>query len=292
MRFARFVSSPFVRLTFAIAPRVRWSNHKQKPTLAAEREMSRAIWKAKIVAGDESIPVKLYSAVQDRQIHFHLLHDQDHVRLEQRMINTQSGRAVPYADTRRGYQIEPGLFVMLEADELQSLQPAPSREIEITHFVGPSKVERARYVRPYWLGPDGEEERYFALATALQQSDKLGIARWVMRKSSYVGALEVQDGYLLLTTLRTNEQLVDISGIDAPSGRELSQQERQLAKQLVTALSGEFDADQYRDEYRARVRKLLETKRKGGDIELEEYQPKPRAKSLAQSLRSSLQTVK
>jgi DNA end-binding protein Ku len=253
---------------------------------------ARAIWKATVVCGRRAVPVKMYSAVKDQSIRFHLLHDQDFVRVEQRMVNPQNDKAVPYEAQLRGYEISRGVFVKLDAEELASLEPAAGRDIELTQFVSPDAIDRARYLRPYWLGPDSDDEAYFALVAAIGESESVGIARWVMRKKSYIGALTVSDEHLLLTTLRSDEETIRQDELAPPGGRELSKQERQLAQQLVTALADDFDTTKFHDEYRARIAALIEAKRRGETIEIEEYEPKPQSDSLLTSLKSSLQKLK
>jgi DNA end-binding protein Ku len=252
---------------------------------------ARAIWKASLKLGKLTVPVKLYSAVKDQSIHFHLLHNKDFVRLEQRMVNPATNKTVPYDEQLRGYEVERGVFVKLSADELASLEPEASRDIEVTQFAAPELVDRSRFLRPYWLGPDGDEEKYFALAAALAEAEKVGVAQWVMRKKSYVGALTVADEHLLLTTLRSDAETISASDLPAPAGRELSAQEKQLARQLIGALEADFEPGKFRDEYRARVAALLKAKQRGETVEPAEYKPKRQGKSLVDTLKSSLESV-
>src|SRR4029453_1505544 len=136
---------------------------------------------------------------------------------------------------------EPGVFVILTKEELEQVQPKPSRDIEILRFVPPQKISSLWYDRPYYLGPDGDQTAYFALAEALANKEKEGIARWVMRGKEYVGALRSQDDYLMLVTLRHAEEVVQPEELPAPEGRSLDRKEINMAKQLVELLEGEFD---------------------------------------------------
>ena len=128
---------------------------------------ARAMWKGVIAAGEQRVPVKLYSAVEDRNIHFRLLHDKDRMPLRQQMINPVTERRVPYEDVHKGYEIERGRYVMFAREELDALEPPPARDIEVLNFVAPEAISHLWYLRPYWLGPDGSEARYFALVEAL-----------------------------------------------------------------------------------------------------------------------------
>src|SRR5262245_37233072 len=158
---------------------------------------ARAIWKGSLKIGASTVPVKMYSAVQDRDIHFHVLQSAIESRVKQEMVS-EDRQQVEKAKIRKGYEVEPGTFVILQAAELRQLKPKESRLINMLRFVPAPQLGNEWYERPYYLGPDGDTESYFALAEALERRNVLGIARWSMRGKSYVGALRVQDGYLMM----------------------------------------------------------------------------------------------
>ncbi|HYZ87106.1 MAG TPA: Ku protein, partial [Bryobacteraceae bacterium] len=157
---------------------------------------ARAIWKGVLKIGSEEVPVKLYPAVQDRSIHFHILDTEHLERVKQRMVEPDTGKEVPPEEIHKGLEIEPDTFVAFNDEELAGLEPESSRDIEVVAFVTPEYIDPQRYERPYYLSPDGDESAYFALAKALESSGREGIARWVMRKKPYIGALRARDGYL------------------------------------------------------------------------------------------------
>lgn len=254
--------------------------------------MARAIWKGTIKFGSTKVPVKLYSAVQDRTVHFRMLHRKDREPVNQKMVNPETGKVVPYERIRRGLEIDRGVFVMLEEDELKELEPEDSRDIEIKRFVPPTQITHQWYDRPYYLGPDKDSDAYFALVEALKRKEKEGVAHWVMRKKEYVGALRVEGDYLMLITLRHAEEVVPASDLPAPEGRALSDKEVKLASQLISALEGDFDPTAYRDEYRDRVLELIELKAKGKRPKVRKLRPKkPPQKSLADVLSASLKAA-
>lgn len=254
--------------------------------------MARAIWKGVITFGDVEVPVKLYSAVQDRGIHFRLLHEKDLVPVRQEMINPDTGEAVAHESIRRGFEVERGEYVILEDDELEALEPKASRTIEITRFVDPADVDHQWYDRPYYLGPDDDAADYFALAAALEKSGKEGIARWVMRKKEYHGALRVRDGRLAMVTLRSPEEVVPASTLGTPGGREPDQRELRMAQQLVEALEGPFDPEAFRDEYRDRVLELVEAKAAGRKVPRKKAEKRKTEGSLEAALSASLKRAK
>lgn len=255
--------------------------------------MARAIWKGNVKIDRFHFAAKLYAAVEDRDIHFHLLHDQDHVRVQQRMVNSETNKPVPREKTQKGFEVEPGVYVVIDENDLKGLEPESSRDIEIKQFVPTKAVNHQWYERPYWLGPDGDEvASYFEFVEALTHTGTEAVAVWTMRKRRYAGVIRADQGYLSLITLHHVEEIIPASELDAPSGRPLEKKELELAKQLVKALEAEFEHDKFRDEYRKRVEELIEAKRKGKKIPHPKVHRKPKQKSLAASLEASLQGLK
>jgi DNA end-binding protein Ku len=253
---------------------------------------ARAIWKGVIRVDDLALPVKLYSALEDRQVRFHLLHATDGERVKQRMVHSATGKEVPAEEVRKGFEAEPGVFVLLAEEELAGLEPESSRDIEITRFVAPEVLAHPWYRRPYYLGPDGDREGYFALAEALRRTGKEGVARWVMRKKRYLGALRPVGTHLLLVSLRHADEVISADQLEPPAGRALDPRERKMAEQLVAALEGSFEPGEFHDEYRARVLELIEAKAKGRKVPAKRAPRRPKAAPLAQALEASLRAVR
>ncbi|MBW3572133.1 MAG: Ku protein [Gemmatimonadetes bacterium] len=249
---------------------------------------ARAIWKAHVCFGAVDVPVKLYSAVQDRAVHFRLLDAKRHEPVKQHMINPETGKVVDSDQIRRAFPTEEGNLVMLEPEELEELKPTPSREIQVTRFVPPERITHQWYDRPYYLGPDQEDEPYFALAAALRKRGLEGVAQWTMRNKEYVGALRAEGDYLMLITLRRAGEVVPASALPAPTGRELDERELAMARQLVSAMEDRFDIAAYRDEYRDRVVELMEAKAAGKVVKFPPAPRKTGETSLADVLERSL----
>ncbi len=248
---------------------------------------ARAIWKGVIQLGRRRVPVKLYSAVQDRDVHFTLLDRKKHTRVEQRMVKPESDEAVPYEQIRKGYLSE-GNYVMLEREELAQLAPKASRDIEIARFVSTDQLGPEWFVRPYYVGPDGDEESYFALQQALADSGREGIAHWVMRGIEYRGVLRAEGSHLVLVTLRHPDEVVATGSVSLPSGRAHNDKEAKMAEQLVLAFSDEFDPTLYRNEHRERLLALVDAKASGKRLRLKPVHDKRAAPSLVDALQKSL----
>lgn len=253
---------------------------------------ARAIWKGELKLGSTKISVKLYSAVTDRSVRFHILDDKHLMRVKQHMIDPDNGEEVSNQEIQKGFEIEPGKFVIVTDEDLKSLEPKPSREIEIAEFVPPDKISQQWYERPYYLGPDGDEKAYFAFAEALEKRNREGIAHWVMRNKPYVGALRAQDGYLLLVTLRNANEVISAKHLPKPAGREPSTKEVEMAKHLVSLLQGEFNPADFKDEYRERVLEFIARKAKGRAPRLTAVKSKRKTTSLDSVLAKSIAALR
>jgi DNA end-binding protein Ku len=252
---------------------------------------ARAIWKASLEFGSIRLPVKLYAAVEDRQLHFRLLHSEDRIPVRQRMVDPATGEEVRAEEVRWGLQIEDRRVVLSEA-ELEQLQPKPSRRIEVTRFVPRAALDVAWFRRPYFLAPDGSARDCAALLEALRASDRYGIARFAMRGDHHVGALAWRDDQLQLVALHEAAEIVTSEAVERPAPPGTSRQERELAEQLIAMLDAPFDPAKLRDDYRERVEKLIAAKRRGRSFRVKEAIPRPARGELRDVLRRSLQAAK
>jgi DNA end-binding protein Ku len=250
--------------------------------------MARAIWKGVLNVGEEQVPVKVYSAVEDTTVHFRLLHVRDRAPVEQHIVRKDSGREIPKEERRKAFPLDRHTAVVLQPEELEELEPPPSRDIHLCRFLSPSLLSDQWYDRPYYLGPDGDDGIYFALADALARQQVVGIARWVMRKKRYLGALAVSGRYLAMITLRRADQVLSFSGIEPGKASTPRESELKLAEQLVSSIAGDFKPEQWQDEYRKRVCALIEAKARGEKLTPQKPKPEPAPTDLAESLKASI----
>jgi DNA end-binding protein Ku len=249
----------------------------------------RAIWQGTLKIQKNEIAVKFYSAVVDRQIHFHLLHKRDRDRVEQHMVDTETGETVPLAEARKAFEAEPGLYVEVTPEEIERTVPKPTREVRVSRCVRTDAIDPQLFDRPYLLGPgDGSITAYFALAQALERKKAAGVCLWTMRKHSYVGALIHQQGYLMMITLRHADQVIPVSQLDPPGGRALEPQEKELAGKLIETLAGPFEPSAYHDQYQEQIRELIDAKRTGKKIKRKPMRRRQSEGTLADSLQASL----
>ncbi|MFO7562507.1 MAG: Ku protein [Enhygromyxa sp.] len=250
--------------------------------------MARSIFNGTLRLDGVGVPVKLYAAVEPRPVSFRLLHEADRAPIRQRMVHPETGEEVAHEQVRKGLVL-PGGMVVLREEELAELEPEASREIEILRFVAPARLNHQWYVRPYYLGPGGEPEDYFALARALAAEDKEGIVRWTMRKKVYRGALRARGDYLVLISLRSAAEIVAIEALPELPWPSPSKAELKMARQLLEMLEGELDWDQFHDRYAEQVVALAEAKAEGRVVKLPRVKPKPAQEgSLSDALAASL----
>jgi DNA end-binding protein Ku len=256
---------------------------------------ARSLWSGSISFGLVNIPVKLYTAVREHRISFHLLHDQDHVRLQRKMVCPADGKEVHSEHQVRGYEVAPDQYVIVRDEELEALAPEASRSIQISDFVDLDGIDPIFYDRPYYLMPDERAAKAFSLLhEAMRKSKKVAIATFVMRGKEYLAAMRPLGDLLCLSTMHFSDEVVPASDLDAPPEQKVSDRELKMAQQLINSLDTKFDPKKYHDEYQARVKQMLEKKAEGEEIVTQAPVEKPsgRAVNLLEALEASLATAK
>ncbi|WP_110649727.1 Ku protein [Salinicola peritrichatus] len=249
---------------------------------------ARAIWKGVIHIAEERVPVKLYAAVSDRNVHFRLLDRRRHRPVHQQMINPQTGKSVPREDRHKAVVADNRDKILFDEEELAELAPPPSRDIQVMHFLPAGTIDPQWYQRPYFLGPDGDDEAFDALAAALADSGREGLVHWVMRHKAYVGALRDRDGHPVLIALRHLDEVVDAAALEPPGGGKLNAGEVNMATELVNMYAADFEPETYQDEYRQRLESLVEAKRRGKRVKVKRRRRQAPSDDLAASLKASL----
>ena len=260
--------------------------------------MPRAIWTGSISFGLLNVPVKLYSAVSRKNVSFRELRASDSSRIRHKRVAEADGEEVPYEEIVKGYELAPEQYVVLTKDELDEMNPKKTRAIEIEAFVDLEEIDPIYFDHPYYLGPDkGAEKAYALLTKAMKDQGKVAVARFVLRNKENLAAIRPMGDVLTMATMRfadevvQPEELADVLGEDGEAPRKA---EVDMAKQLIDSLASEFDATEYKDEYREELLALIERKAKGEEIvEVESEAPKPtRAPDLMAALEESLAAVK
>jgi DNA end-binding protein Ku len=261
--------------------------------------MPRSIWTGAISFGLVTVPVKLYSAVNRKTVRFNQLNAQTGSRIAQKRVDASTGEEVAYEDLVKGYEIASDRYVVIEPGELESVQPAKTKTIDIEDFVDLADIDPIFYDHPYYLAPAaGGAKPYRLLLEAMRETEKVAIAKVVIRqKESLVAIRALQDHDVLeMATMLFADEIVDPERLDdIPDADDVKMNDRELAiaKQLVESLAGEFEPEKYHDTYREAVLEMIERKAAGEEIaiqpEAEEAAPVP---DLMSALKASLDAVR
>jgi DNA end-binding protein Ku len=226
--------------------------------------MARAIWKGTISFGLVTIPVELHPAVRENRPRFRLLHQKDLSPVEYRRVCQKDGKAVAWEDIVKGYEYEPGQFVVLTKDDFETAALEKSRTVHVLDFVKQAEIDDRFYDVPYYVLPSkGGEPAYAVLREALRAEDKVGVSRVMLRQVQHLAALGVVGDMLVLTLMRFADELVDLSEFHVPTHRDMRPKEVQLAKTLVGHLTSTWDPEQYKDDYNENLMRVIKSKMKG-----------------------------
>jgi DNA end-binding protein Ku len=257
----------------------------------------RSTWSGAISFGLVNVPVKLYTAVAEKNVKFNQLNPATGARIRMKRVDEGTGEEVAYNDIIKGFEVSPGNYVTVTAEELDSVAPAKTKILTIEQFVLAEQIDSLWYDAHYYVGPDGEAalKAYGLLAEAMAASGQVAIGSFVMRSKEKLAALRAtEDGVIVCSTLimadevKPAERCIDIEAIPLPL-----EAEREQAKLLIGALSGDFDHDAYRDAYRDQVMALIQAKSEGKTIEAPatDGEAKP-APDLMAALSASLEQAK
>jgi DNA end-binding protein Ku len=260
--------------------------------------MANALWTGRISFGLVNVPVKLFTAVQGKSLSFKQLRKGDGARIEMKRVSATDGEEVPFAEIVKGYEIEPGRFVALEPEELATLSAKKSPAMEIEEFVELAEIDPIYYDHAYYLVPadEGAEKSYQLLLEVMRESGRVALARLVMRSKEHLVAIRPIGNVLGVATMNFADEIVPVKQLPGMPEREpqVSERERDVAKQLVDQLASDFDPAKYHDTYRDAVRALIEQKAKGQKISA----PKPAATpqtavpDLMSALQASLEEIR
>jgi DNA end-binding protein Ku len=231
--------------------------------------MPRAIWSGSVSFGLVNVPIKLVTATSPKDVRFHQLHDADGARINQKRVCSQDGEEVDYAHIVKGYDLGGGRYVVIDPEELRSVDPEASRTIDIEEFVDLVDIDPIYFENSYYLVPDNRAEKAYALLVdAMTETGKVALGRFVLRTKQYLVTLRPKDGVLVLSTMLFSDEVIDSRDLEVPTAGETKPSSRELtmAQQLVESLSTEFDPTKYHDTYRQQVLDLIERKAEGQEI--------------------------
>jgi DNA end-binding protein Ku len=258
--------------------------------------MARSLWTGSLSFGLVNVPVQLVSAVRDMDVHFHQVHGETGERIEMQRVAAEDGKPVEWEDIAKGWETEDGEMVVLTPEDFEAAQPEKTRTVDIDLFVDLKDIDPIYFDHPYWLLPAGEGEgsvrAYRLLVDVMGKANRVAIGRIVLRAKEYLVALREQNGLLSLTTMHFADEIRDPQDTGAiPSGEASEPSKREIddAVALIGELTDEFQPDRYDDCHRARLMRLIDEKRKGGEIEIPEQEPEPKPQKAPADLMAALE---
>jgi len=258
--------------------------------------MARSIWTGTISFGLVTVPVKMYSAVSRKTVRFHQLNKATGSRIAQKRVDPTTGDEVEYNDIVKGYELAPDRYVVIEPEELDALDPKKTKTIDIQDFVSLDEIDPIFYDHPYYLAPGpGGAKPYKLLLEAMRKTNKVGIAKVVIRSKENLVALRPMEGDVLgMATMIFADEVIDPARLeDLPEDVDINKRELDIAEQLVESLAGSWEPDKYTDTYRNQVLEMIEKKAAGEEIavqpQAEEAAPVP---DLMAALKASLDAVR
>lgn len=232
--------------------------------------MARPIWKGSISFGLVNIPVSLYSGEQRQEMSFNLLDRRDQAHIKYKRVNEVTGKEVPWENIVKGYEIEKDHYVLLEDKDFESVAMENTKMVEITDFVDLEEIDPQYFDKPYYLVPEKAGEKgYVLLRDTLKQQKRAGIAKVVIRSRENLACVIPYGDTLQMIVLRFHEEVKEPEDIAFPGKNldkhKISERELAIAGQLVEAMSGDWDPEQYKDEYRAALKEYVQKKYEEGD---------------------------
>jgi DNA end-binding protein Ku len=254
--------------------------------------MPRAIWKGAVSFGMVSIPIKLYTATEEKDVSFNLLHKKDGARIKQQRYCPEDDAVVEWNDVVRGYEIAPDQYVIMDPEDFEKVPVDTTHTIEITDFVPAAQIDPIYYQKTYYLEPEKVGGKPFALLReVLKDSSLVALAKVTLRQKEQLCTLRVYENTLALETMLYADEIRSAGDLDVPADVPIGEKELAMAKSLVEMLTGEFEPEKYHDNYREALLELIERKAEGQEIK----RPAPvagKVTDLMEALRASVEAAK
>jgi DNA end-binding protein Ku len=238
----------------------------------------RAIWKGSISFGLVNIPIALYPATRTEELKFRLLRAGDLSPVNYRRVAEADGKEVPWDHIVKGYEYEKGKFVVLKDEDFKRVDIEATQTVDILNFVKLDEVNPIFFHKPYFMEPQkGGDKAYVLLRDALNASEKIAIAKVVIKTRQHLAAVKPQEKGLMLELMHFATELVDLDEFKQPTAHPAGKKELQMATALIDSMSDEWKPEAYKDEYRDALEKVIEEKVEKGDQPLPKHVAKKKA---------------
>ncbi len=238
--------------------------------------MARAIWKGSISFGLVNIPIALYPATRKEELKFRLLRKDDLSPVNYKRVAEKDGKEVPWDQIVKGYEYEKGKYVVLKEEDFERVDLEATQTVDIQDFVDQEEIDPMYFYKPYYLEPQkGGDKAYVLLRDALKDSNKVGIAKVVIKTRQYLAGVKPEDGALVLELMHFADELADTEKLHVPKKAEVGKREMNMAKSLIDSMSSKWNPEKYKDDYREALMEVIEEKVESGGKEIEEKPKKP-----------------
>jgi DNA end-binding protein Ku len=255
----------------------------------------RPIWKGAISFGMVTIPVKLYTATESKDIRFRMLCPKHEAPIEEKRFCTEGGEELAYQELVRGFEISKGDFVILDPGEIDEAKPESSTTIDIGDFVEATEIDPVYFEKSYFLEPTDVGAKPFSLLKrALEETERVALARVTIRTRERLATLRAYDDTLMLETMFWPDEIRSTGALDLPEGNEtkVRAKELQMARSLVESLADRFRPESYSDAYRTALEELIEQKMRGEKRNARRRKPEPKVIDLMEALQASVAEAK
>ena len=257
--------------------------------------MAHAIWSGAINFGLVTIPVKVFTAVKTDELSFNMLHKKDEGRIKYERVCSVDGKTVPWDEIVKGYEYEKGQYVILTDEDFKKVNPEATQSVDILEFVELDKINPMFFDKPYYLEPTKQGRHAYALLReALAKSNRVAIARVVIRTKEYIAAVKPLDDALVLELMHWASEMVSPGTLELPGGERLPEAEMKMAKMLIDTMSVDaFEPEKFVNRYHDEVLAMIDARAKGQELPKAKKAP-PRAKvvNLMDVLAASLEESK
>lgn len=251
--------------------------------------MARAIWKGAISFGLVTIPIRVHTAVEEKSFKFNQLHEKDQGRIKYKRTCSVDGEEVPFDEIVRGYEYEKDHYVVLTDEDIDR-GLSNVRTIDIQKFVDASEIDPIYWQRSYYLAPDGTPglKAYKLLSKALKDDNRVAVAKVAFRDKEHLATLRVRDGVFVLETMYWPDEIRDAEFEELDEEVKIGSAELQMAKSLIDNMTGDFDPDEFKDEYREKLESLVSKKVEGEEIAVVEETGTAKVLDLIEALKASV----
>ena len=230
--------------------------------------MAHAIWSGAINFGLVTIPVKLFTAVKTDDLSFNMLHKKDEGRIKYERVCSVDGQPVPWDEIVKGYEYEKGQYVLLTDEDFAKVNPEATQSVDIVEFVELDRINPMFFDKPYYLEPTKQGRHAYALLReALAGSNRVAIARVVIRTKEYIAAVKPLEDALVLELMHWANEIVPAATLDLPGGENLPEKEMQMARMLIDTMSvNEFEPEKFNNQYHDALLTMIEARAEGKEL--------------------------